>query len=456
MSAWSVVLPVLLASAPAPAAAASTTTAATAATAATEATEATEATAAASDATATATTTTATTARLALGVEASLAAFRAPLARSLLDAGFVVAGPFDGGASHRVAVEAAEGGVVVVVRGATTKLGVVPPGPAALVELEVAQRVAALVLATAPAAGVVPVDDVTVALQVDGDDVEAREALTDLAVVALLDGGVALSPGGGAPALCVVVGAEHVDVGVAATTGTPCGDVQRSARGAFRPTSLVERLRPAPPAPPTTTTATATPPPTTTPTPLPALAAAPSPWTLGVAGGVLVREAGVDPLLWSSVAHRVAQPGPVDVDVVAVVAGSGSVADLVVVEPVLAVGVATSLALPAGVRLGAGLLGGAQLHGYRFERDVGVAGDGLVMLPLTMTVPLSDTLGLQLGASGGASTRARSHTIDGIEAWRRGNLFLSIFGGLSFSLPAADDRSAATGENADGLARGGG
>jgi hypothetical protein len=447
MSAWSVVMPVLLASAPAPADAATTMEATPTAATPTAATP----TAAAPDAAT-------TTARLALGVEASLAAWRAPLARALLEAGFVVAGPFDSAASHRVTVEAAEGGVVVVVRGATTKLGVVPPGPAALVELEVAQRVAALVLATAPTAGLAPADDVTVALQVDGDDVEAREALTDLAVVALLDGGVALSPGGGARALCVVVGAAHVDVGVAATAGASCGDVQRTAREAFRPAALVERLRPAPPAPVTTAT-TPTPPPMTTPTtptPLPALAAATSPWTLGVAGGVLMREAGVDPLLWSSVAHRVAQPGPVDVDVVAVVAGSGSVADLVVVEPVLAVGVATSLALPAGVRLGAGLLGGAQLHGYRFERDVGVAGDGLVMLPLTVTVPLSDTLGLQLGASGGASTRARSHTIDGVEAWRRGNLFLSIFGGLSFSLPTAGVRSAGPDENANALARGAG
>ena len=119
-------------------------------------------------------------------------------------------------------------------------------------------------------------------------------------------------------------------------------------------------------------------------------------------------------------------------------------------------GVAAALALPGGVRLGAGLLGGGQVHGYRFERDVGVAGDGLVMVPLTVTMPLSETLGLQLGASGGASTRARSHTIDGTEAWRRGNLSLSIFAGLTFSLPAADTRSAAPGENADGLARGGG
>jgi hypothetical protein len=375
--------------------------------------------------------------------------------RALVDAGLTVAGPGEPAASHRVRVEAADGGVVVVVTGADTKLGVVPPGPPALVELEVAQRVAALVLATSPAP-VASDDGVSVALQLASGDSDDDRALDDAVLQALLDGGVALAPVGLAPALCVVVDADVVAVAVAPAIWAPCADSQRTARADFRPAQLIERVRPTPPTPtPTVTPTPTTPTPTVTTT---TTTTTSSPWRFGVGGGVQLREGGADPLVWSSVAHRLARLGPggvdVDIDVVGTVAGSGSVDDLVVVEPMVAVGVAGSMDL-AGVRLGAGLLGGAQAHGYGFEADVGVAGDGVLLVPVTLTLPLSDSVGLQLGGSAGASTRARSHTIDGAEAWRRGNIFLSLFGGLSFSLPASA-RSGAPAENGDGLARGGG
>jgi hypothetical protein len=398
-----------------------------------------------------------TTARLALTVAPALTTLRAPLVRALVDAGVTVAGPADPAASHRVRVEAADGGVVVVVTGTDTKLGVVPPGPPALVELEVAQRVAALVLATTPAPVATDVG-VTVALQFDTTDSD-DDTIGDVVLQTLLDGGVALAPVGVAPALCVVVDDDVVEVAVAPAIGAPCADGQPTARTDFRPAQLIERVRPTTPTPTPTVTPTPAPTPTPTVTTTTTTTTTPSsPWRFGVGGGVQLREGGADPLVWSSVAHRLARVRPggidVDVDVVGTVAGSGSIDDLVVVEPLVAVGVAGSTEL-AGVRLGAGLLGGAQAHGYGFEADVGVAGDGVLLVPVTVTLPLSDSVGLQLGGSGGASTRARSHTIDGAEAWRRGNIFLSLFGGLSFSLPGPA-RSAAPAENGDGLARGGG
>jgi len=63
-----------------------------------------------------------------------------------------------------------------------------------------------------------------------------------------------------------------------------------------------------------------------------------------------------------------------------------------------------------------------------------------------------DETGCQLGLAGGLSTRARSHQIDNVEVWQRGNAFVMLSGGLAFSFPGADPSP----EKTDALARGDG
>lgn len=203
-------------------------------------------------------------------------------------------------------------------------------------------------------------------------------------------------------------------------------------------------LEVAPPPPP--------PPATTAP---PTLALSPSsPWAVSLGGGALLRDAGVDPWLQVGLTRRLWRFNAVDIGVVGLVAGSGTLGDVVVVEPMVGAGLQGLVDL-GPVDVSAAVVVGAQAHGWRYTDvdipiDAGIAGDGVVLVPVTLQVPLAKGFALQFGAAAGATTRARIHTVDDQIAWQRGPLFMSLFGGLSFS-PVGPEGAA---ENDGVLARG--
>jgi hypothetical protein len=390
--------------------------------------------------------------RIALQLSPALSSWQLLLVRRLLDEGFVVGGPAITSPSHRSSLDRVDGGVVLVVQGETTKVGVVAPGPAALEELEASQRLVSLVLELAPMSPSPPTTTTTmITAAISTDTVSLRleppadDDLAGLAVAAIIEAGLALAPAGTAPEVCVRIEDEGLQLGRAAGSSAACGEWTPSSSSSLASDlESVFRPRAPPPSPP--------------PPSSPAVPVSPprlrvwSPWTVAGAGGVIVRGASVDPLLGASGARRLGSVGGVGVDVVFGLMSSGSVGPLTVVEPLVSGGLIASVPVVDDVRLSAGLQGGAALHGYWFEDDVGLAADGAVWVPVAVTLPVADGLACQLGLAGGLSTRARSHQIDHVEVWQRGNAFVMLSVGLAFSLPGADPGP----EKTDALARGDG
>ena len=138
----------------------------------------------------------------------------------------------------------------------------------------------------------------------------------------------------------------------------------------------------------------------------------------------------------------------------AVVDLTGVASPVLVAEGLIAIGPAFSVDLAAGSRLRVGAGGGLWLHGWRFSNtDFGVAFDPAVAVPVSFAVPLTDQLGLSLGATLGAQARARIHRIGSEAVWERGAVFLVISGGLTFDFLSRPKRAPPV-ENSDGLARG--
>ncbi len=389
--------------------------------------------------------------RIALQLSPALSSWQLLLVRRLLDEGFVVGGPAITSPTHRSSLDRVDGGVVLVVQGETTKVGVVAPGPPALEELEASQRLVSLVLELAPMSPSPPTTTTMITAAISTDTVSLRleppadDDLAGLAVAAIIEAGLALAPAGTAPEVCVRIDDEGLQLGRAAGSSAACGEWTPSSSSSLASDlEAVFRPRAPPPSPP--------------PPSSPAVPVSPprlrvwSPWTVAGAGGVIVRGASVDPLLGASGARRLGSVGGVGVDVVFGLMSSGSVGQLTVVEPLVSGGLIASVPVVDDVRLSAGLQGGAALHGYWFEDDVGLAADGAVWVPVAVTLPVADGLGCQLGLAGGLSTRARSHQIDAVEVWQRGNAFVMLHVGLAFSLPGADPGP----EKTDALARGDG
>ena len=366
------------------------------------------------------------------------------LARVLMDEGLVVSAPAAGmdGISHVVMVGAGDGGLAVVCRGRETTASVVPPGPRALVELELGQRIKSLVLSTPPlpAATMTTLarDNAAVpVVRLDVTDLTGTRDLGDGLAVAILDAGVALGTVVPAVRLCVVADDHEVGVGRAASVDGVCADAQTLTRDtalAETPQWLLPLLPRRPPAAP--------PPP---PPPRPSSSASSSstpavPFSIGVQGGALGRLFGIDPLVVTDLSVWWGNTDVVGVPVVwgphVVIGGSGSLGNVSIAEPFVGVGGVARTALTPDLSLTVGLVAGAWLHSWIYtDVDAGLAADPLLVLPASASVALWPGIEGTLGLAIGSATRTRIHTVDGGDAWERQPVFMSFSSGLRFNFP---------------------
>jgi hypothetical protein len=370
------------------------------------------------------------------------------LARFLMDEGLVVSAPVAGsdGITHVVMVGSGDGGLAIVCRGRETTASVVPPGPRALVELELGQRIKALVQSTPPLPGptatVPSMMPVMPVVRLDVTDETGARELGDGLAVAILEAGVALGTVVPAPRLCVVANDHDVDVSQAASVDGVCADGQARPRA----TALAETsqwLLPLLPPRPTTTLPTPLPTPdptTTTVTTTTNTTTAAVPFSVGVQGGALGRLYGIDPLVVTDLSVWLWTNDVVGVPVVwgphLVVGGSGSFGDVSIAEPFVGVGGVARTAVSPDVSVSVGLVAGAWLHSWIYtDVDAGVAVDPLLLLPLGASVVLWPGIEGTLGLAVGSATRTRIHTVDGGSTWERAPVFASLSGGLRFTLP---------------------
>ena len=354
------------------------------------------------------------------------------LARFLMDEGLVVSAPRAGmdGITHVVMVGAGDGGLAVVCRGRETTASVVPPGPRALVELELGQRIKALVLSTPPLPALTSTASGTAAapvLRLDLTDGTGARELGDGLAVAILEAGVALGTVVPAVRLCVVADDDEVGVSRAASVDGVCADAQTLPRD----TALAEASQWLLPLLPRRLTA----PPTTAPTTAPTL-----PFSIGVQGGALGRLYGIDPLVVTDLSLWWWSTDVVGVPVVwgphVVIGGSGSLGAVSIAEPFFGVGGVARTALTSDVSLSVGLVAGAWLHSWLYtDVDAGVAADPLLLLPASVALTLWPGIEGTLGMAVGSATRTRIHTVDGGDLWERQPVFISFSSGLRFNFP---------------------
>ena len=364
------------------------------------------------------------------------------LARFLMDEGLVVSAPRAGmdGITHVVMVGTGDGGLAVVCRGRETTASVVPPGPRALVELELGQRIKALVLSTPPLPALTSTASGTAAapvLRLDLTDGTGARELGDGLAVAILEAGVALGTVVPAVRLCVVADDDEVGVSRAASVDGVCADAQtlprdtalaEASRWLLPLLPLLPRRLPAPP--PTTAPTTA---PTAAPTTAPTL-----PFSIGVQGGALGRLYGIDPLVVTDLSLWWWSTDVVGVPVVwgpqFVVGGSGSLGAVSIAEPFFGVGGVARTALTSDLSLSVGLVAGAWLHSWLYtDVDAGVAADPLLLLPASVALTLWPGIEGTLGVAVGSATRTRIHTVDGGDLWERQPVFISVSSGLRFN-----------------------
>jgi hypothetical protein len=389
---------------------------------------------------ATATATTTAVIRLQLVVDDP--ALLGSLARFLMDEGVVVSAPPAGmdGISHVVMVGAGDGGLAVVCRGWETTASVVPPGPRALVELELGQRIKSLVLSTPPLPAATTTtlasDNAAVpVVRLDVTDQTGARDLGDGLAVAILDAGVALGTVVPAVRLCVVADDHEVGVSRAASVDGICADAQTLPRD----TALAEArhwllpLLPRRPLP--------APAPTTAPTTAPSSSSTPAlPFSIGVQGGALGRLFGIDPLVVTELSVWWWNTDVVGVPVVwgphVVIGGSGSLGNVSIAEPFVGVGGVARTALTPDLSLTVGLVAGAWLHSWIYtDVDAGLAADPLLVLPASVALTLWPGIEGTLGLAVGSATRTRIHTVDGGNAWERQPFFITVSSGLRFNLP---------------------
>ena len=367
------------------------------------------------------------------------------LARFLMDEGLVVSAPVAGtdGITHVVMVGAGDGGLAIVCRGRETTASVVPPGPGALVELELGQRIKALVQSTPPLPVVTTttVPDVMPVVRLDVTDGTGARELGDGLAVAILQAGVALGTVVPATRLCVVADGDIVDVSRAASVDGVCADGQTRPRT----TALAETsqwllpLLPVPPPLPTPdpTTTTVTTPDTTTTTDATTAAV---PFSVGVQGGALGRLYGIDPLVVTDLSVWLWTNDVVGVPIMwgphVVVGGSGSFGDVSIAEPFVGGGGVARTALSPDVTMSVALVAGAWLHSWIYTNvDAGVAVDPLLLVPISASLALWPGIEGTLGLAVGTATRSRIHTVDGGSTWERAPFFASLSGGLRFTIP---------------------
>jgi hypothetical protein len=369
------------------------------------------------------------------------------LARFLMDEGLVVSAPVAGtdGITHMVMVGAGDGGLAIVCRGRETTASVVPPGPGALVELELGQRIKALVQSTPPLPVVTTttVPDVMPVVRLDVTDGTGARELGDGLAVAILQAGVALGTVVPATRLCVVADGDIVDVSQAASVDGVCADGEKRPRA----TALAETsqwLLPLLPVPPPVSAPATAPQGDTTTTADPPLASVATateiPFTVGVQGGALGRLYGIDPLVVTDLSVWLWNNDVVGVPVVwgphVVVGGSGSFGDVSIAEPFVGGGGVARTALSPDVTMSVALVAGAWLHSWIYTNvDAGVAVDPLLLVPISASLALWPGIEGTLGLAVGTATRSRIHTVDGGSTWERAPVFTSLSGGLRFTIP---------------------
>jgi hypothetical protein len=344
-------------------------------------------------------------------------------------------------------VGAGDGGLAIVCRGGETTASVVPPGPGALVELELGQRIKALVQSTPPLPVATPtkttVPDVMPVVRLDVTDGTGARELGDGLAVAILQAGMALGTVVPATRLCVVADGDIVDVSQAASVDGVCADGEKRPRA----TALAETsqwllpLLPVPP--PVAVPATAPQGDTTTTTdpPLASVATAPPiPFTVGAQGGALGRFYGIDPLVVTDLSVWLWNNDVVGVPVAwgpqVVLGGSGSFGDVSIAEPFVGGGGVARATLSPDVTMSVALVAGAWLHSWLYTNvDAGVAVDPLLLVPISASLALWPGIEGTLGLAVGTATRTRIHTVDGGRTWERAPFFMSLSSGLRFTIP---------------------
>jgi hypothetical protein len=364
---------------------------------------------------------------------------RANLAKSLVDDGIAVVTSLDDAPTWVVMVANGHDGWAVVCRGADATASVVPPGPAALVELELAQRIKALALSTRPLVVTLP-EPPPPQVAVVVTDTLGDPALSASVVAAVLEARVGLLPAGVGNTVCVNADEAVVRFGLAAPaqdcSALVLSEVPRSDFTAAAIVALLPRraLPPSPPPPP--------PPP-----PVVVATAAPEvriPLSVGVGVGALARPLALDPIVLVELdwwRFREVFAG-VDVGPMLQVGLSASrndtIGTLTILEPMGAVGLAARREIVPGVEVGVGVAAGVWLHSWLLaDVDAGITADPFVVVPSSIAWMVQPGVGLALGLEAGTASRTRLHERDGVVGWERAPMFATLSLGLKVDLERA-------------------
>lgn len=368
------------------------------------------------------------------------AALRANLARSLVDDDFAVVTALDDAPSWVVMVANGHDGWAVVCRGADATASVVPPGPVALVELELAQRIKALALSTRPLP-TTPPEPPPPQVGVVVTDTRGDPAFATAIVAAVLEARVGLLPAGVGTTVCVTADDDVVGFGLAPAS-QDCATVTQVPRSTFTPQQIVELLprRPLPPPPPQPPQPPPPPPPVVV-TPAPEVRL---PLSVGVGIGALARPLALDPLVvvdlsWWRFRDLLAG---VDVGPMLQVGVSASrndtIGTLTILEPVAAIGLAARREVVPNVEVGVGLAAGVWLHSWLLaDVDAGLTADPFVVVPASVAWLVQPGVGLSLGLQAGSASRTRIHERDGVVGWERAPMFATLHLGLKVDLERA-------------------
>lgn len=153
--------------------------------------------------------------------------------------------------------------------------------------------------------------------------------------------------------------------------------------------------------------------------------------------GAFGRPMAVDPVIEAAMVWPLWMP--LGVGPAAWLAASGALDPLPLAEVALAGGLGGAWRILDDVHASASVVAGGFAHGWSYAAgDAGIAFDAIVAAPLALSWR-PGPVGVSLGVSPGAMTRARSHQIQGEVAWQRGALFLGITAGLTWDIPAGRD-----------------